>query len=135
MTIYISGAMSGIPQYNAPAFKQAQQQIKRLAKRCPQIKFRIINPVNIGASMRAAFAKKDKGEPEWADYMRGCIKKLSDADAAFFLPDWVQSKGASLERHIASRLGISCADNMEALKKIIKDFAKVNSLESSERGK
>jgi len=135
VTIYISGAMSGIPQYNAPAFKLAQQQIKRIVKKCPYIKLRIINPVNIGAFMRATFKKKGKGDPKWTDYMRGCIKKLPTADCAFFLPDWAQSEGASLERYIANRLGIPCADNLEALKEIIKNFVKVNSPESSKEGK
>jgi len=84
--------------------------------------------------MRATFKKKGKGDPKWTDYMRGCIKKLLAADCAFFLPDWAQSEGASLERYIASRFGIPCADDLEALKEIIKNFVKVNSLESSKEG-
>lgn len=80
---------------------------------------KIINPLHLGARLEKTFAARGKGAPIWGDYMRACIKKLVDADCAYFLKDWTQSDGASVERYIAKWLGIPCVDSMEELKNIL----------------
>jgi hypothetical protein len=115
MTIYISGAITGLPNNNKPAFQNAYSMINQL-RNCFGSSLHVINPQHIGARVRRAFAGK---EPQWSDYMRACIKKLCEADCVFFLPDWAQSEGATLERHIAKRLNIPLADNIDELKKIM----------------
>ena len=123
MTIYISGAITGLPNNNEAAFKDAHLRIAHIAKANKDfVKIKILNPHKIAASLRGDFTKKNKGEPAWTDYMRTCIQKLCEADCVFFLKDWAQSKGASLERHIAGRLDIPLADNIDVLKEVIKRF-------------
>jgi hypothetical protein len=119
MIIYISGAITGVPNNNKRAFRAAYTRIAELGSRNGIKKLKIINPLHIGARLRKSFAAQGRGEPEWADYMRACIKKLCDVTCAYFLNDWAQSNGASVERYIATRLKIPCADNMEELKNIL----------------
>jgi hypothetical protein len=119
MIIYISGHISGRPDNNKLAFQAAMSrlwEIKRTTRFCTM---KIINPItHIAKRLERQFAAKGK-EPQWADYMRACIKKLVEADCVFFLEDWAKSDGASIERYIAKRLGIPCADNITELKKIL----------------
>ncbi|MCL2093811.1 MAG: DUF4406 domain-containing protein [Treponema sp.] len=120
MTIYVSGAITGMPQDNKHAFNNACSQIKRIAKKHGlQTTVKTINPIKIGKQVRTYFEKYHQRDPEWADYMRSCIKKLCGADCAYFLPDWAGSDGASLERHIVKRLGMPCLDTMDDLERIL----------------
>jgi|LSQA01.1.fsa_nt_gi hypothetical protein len=120
MTVYISGAVTGIPNRNKKAFGEAYADIARL-KRHPQLRdMKIINPLRIGTKVDKAFAAQG-AEPAWVDYMRECVKRLCDADCAYFLKGWDMSDGANVERYIAKRLSIPCADNLEELKRILKE--------------
>jgi hypothetical protein len=119
MTVYISGAVTGIPNNNKQAFQCAYTWIADAGRRYSAENIKIINPLHIAARLRKSFAAQGRGEPEWADYMRACIKKLCDATCVYFLSDWAQSKGASMEWYIAKRLNIPCADSMSELKKIM----------------
>jgi hypothetical protein len=121
MTVYISGAVTGKPNNNKPAFQCVYTWIGDTGRRYGKEKVRIINPLHVAARIRKSFEAQGRGEPEWADYMRACIKKLCDATCVYFLEDWAQSKGASLERHIAKRLNIPCADSMDELKEILRE--------------
>jgi len=119
MTVYISGPITGLPNNNKQAFQTAAARlwdIKRSTRFC---NMKIISPpTHIAKRLERQFAAKGK-EPQWSDYMRACIKKLTEADCVFFLADWVKSEGATMERYIAKRLGIPCADNIDELKIIL----------------
>ena len=41
---------------------------------------------------------------KWTDYMKEDIKQLCDCDAIYFLSNWVNSRGAIMERDIAKQL-------------------------------
>jgi hypothetical protein len=119
MTVYISGAVTGIPNNNKPAFQCVYTWIGEAGRRCGIENLKIVNPLHVAARLRKSFEAQGRGGPEWSDYMRACIKKLCDATCVYFLKDWAQSDGASLERHIAKRLNIPCADSIEELRKIM----------------
>jgi hypothetical protein len=119
MIIYISGAISGMPNNNKRAFQSAYTEIAVL-KKYPKLQgMKIINPLHLAARLNRSFAAYKKTVPEWTDYMRADIKKLADANCVYFLKDWTQSEGATMERYIAKRLNIPCADSMDELKKIL----------------
>ena len=119
ITVYISGAITGIPDRNKGAFRAAARSITEL-KRAPSLRdMKIINPLHIGRRVEKAFAARGWGEPSWDDYMRACIKKLMDVDCVYFLADWTRSDGATVERYIAKRLNIPCVDNVDELKLIL----------------
>jgi nucleoside 2-deoxyribosyltransferase len=119
MTVYIAGPVTGLPDNNKKAFQIAFRclwDMKRTSRYCDM---KIINPLtHVAKRLERQFAAKGK-RPEWADYMRACIKKLVEADCVFFLVDWVKSDGATLERYIAKRLGIPIVDNITELLEIL----------------
>jgi hypothetical protein len=119
MTVYISGAVTGIPNNNKQAFQCAYTWIADAGRRYGKEKIKIINPLHVAARLRKSFEAQGGGEPEWTDYMRACIKKLCDATCVYFLDDWAQSDGASMERHVAKRLNIPCVDSIDELKEIL----------------
>jgi hypothetical protein len=118
MIVYISGAITGRPNRNKQAFRWAYTMIGEFKNRPHLRDMKIINPLHIGARLEKSFAACGK-TPEWEDYMRACIKKLCESTCVYFLDDWAQSNGATIERYIARRLNIPCADNRDELEKII----------------
>ena len=103
MKIYIAGPMSGIKDWNFPAFFEAEEQLKELG-------YEVINPAhNDGETLEEALASA--GTPErptnsWAYYMRRDLPGVLSVDALCVLPDWQKSKGASLEVQVAQALGL-----------------------------
>jgi len=88
MRVYISGPMTGYPDYNRPAFQNAARNL-RLAGHDP------IDP------------SRHPEQPSWADYMRLDLADLVEADAVALLPGWEASRGARLEVDVAHALGIT----------------------------
>jgi len=125
MKVYISGAITGKPDGNKRAFQNAHRQIAGLKKYTELQNLEIINPIHIGKILEKQFSIMKKGKPGWPDYMKACIKELCDVSCVYFLPDWVGSDGANVERYIAVRLGIPCADSIDILvnelKKILEE--------------
>lgn len=87
--IYISGPMTGLPELNFPAFHSAASRLRALGHE-------VVNPAELNPDPAA----------KWSDCMRTDIKALMDCDAIAMLPGWQDSKGASLEHHIANQLGL-----------------------------
>lgn len=79
--------MTGIPEYNIPAFLAAEEQLKHLGT--------IINPAKI----------KPK-EETWEGYMRADIAELMKCDTVYLLPGWEKSRGAQIEVYLAKALGM-----------------------------
>ncbi|RMQ98466.1 hypothetical protein ALP94_04655 [Pseudomonas savastanoi pv. glycinea] len=86
--IYISGPMTGLPEYNFPAFAAEAERLRGLG-------FDVVNPAEIN--------------PEggtWEECMRRDVAMLVTCDHVATLPGWDKSQGAQLEVYIADRLGI-----------------------------
>lgn len=91
-TIYIAGKVTGLPIHTTTMkFGAAQQQLR---DKYPQAT--ILNPLQIVNDWHCT----------WQQAMRKCIQAMLMADALYMLPDWQQSKGATLEHTIAKALGI-----------------------------
>lgn len=90
MKVYISGPMTGLPQFNYPAFFDMAEHICAIG----------YEPLNQAAQPE---------QPSWEAYMRHDIKLLMDADMVVMLPGWEQSKGAKIEKQIAEQLNIPVA--------------------------
>jgi hypothetical protein len=93
MIIYISGPMTGLPEFNFPAFHAAAAQLRSLG-------YEVINPAEFG-----------EGEGKtWADCMRKDIKALMDCTHVAVLPGWENSKGARIEVYLAGQLEMPVKD-------------------------
>ncbi|WP_082343684.1 DUF4406 domain-containing protein [Sulfobacillus thermosulfidooxidans] len=93
MTLYLSGPMSGLPDFNYPAFHAAADRLRTAG-------YHVINPAEHGV------------HPEWtyADYLRqDLLQLLTDADAVAVLPGWRTSRGTHLEVAVAHALSLPVA--------------------------
>lgn len=94
MKIYIAGKITGLSYSDAVAkFAAAAAILKRLGHEP-------VNPMEVNG------LDGDGNEYTWAEYMKRDIPVLLGCDAIYLLPDWLDSKGARLEKHIADELGM-----------------------------
>lgn len=90
MTIYICGPMTGLPEYNYPAFHAAARELRAQGHT-------VFNPAEIDHS----------GATCWADHMKLDIVAMMYCDTIAVLPGADNSKGATFERMIAAKLGFN----------------------------
>jgi hypothetical protein len=91
MIIYIAGPMTGIDQFNYPAFNAAATHLQARGHD-------VLNPVD-------SEKHNDSGSPQtWDWYMRHAIRMLLTADSVALLPGWERSRGARLEFHLSTEL-------------------------------
>lgn len=100
---YVAGPMSNLPGLNFAAFHAEAARLRALGHE-------VINPaeINGGADELAACAAMTPAEmaEHWRACMRNDIKVLVDCDGISLLPGWERSRGARLELHVASELGL-----------------------------
>jgi hypothetical protein len=92
LRIYIAGPMTGLPGLNFAAFHAAARQLRGAGHD-------VVNPAEINPDTTMS----------WHACMRRDIAELVTCDAIYLLPGWGASKGATLEHHIAQRLGLIVA--------------------------
>jgi hypothetical protein len=87
--IYVAGPMSGLPDFNYPAFHAAAEDLRALG-------YHVENPA-------------DNTPPAcgtWEGWMRKALAQIITCDAMAMLPGWERSKGAVLEFNVAVALGL-----------------------------
>lgn len=103
MKWYLAGPMSGIAQFNIPAFDEATETLRFLG-------YDITSPAELDSvEVRAAAMKSKDGAHSdvdsietWGDMLARDVKIISDnMDAVVFLPGWHDSQGARLEAYVA----------------------------------
>ena len=97
MKFYISGPMTGLPEYNYPAFFAMEKKLQAIGH------WQIVNPARL------------PHQPTWRKYMVQDILYLLDCTHVIMLCGWQNSKGAKLEHHIAKELGITILYEESAL--------------------
>ncbi len=84
---YISGPMSGHPEFNFPAFTVVAEALRELG-------YTVVSPHEVGDG------------PTWQACMRKDIVALMACDYIILIPGWASSKGAMLELQNAVLLGM-----------------------------
>lgn len=90
LRVYLSGPMSGFPEWNFPAFNAAAEHLRNAG-------YRVFNPAELPHPADTTPLKV---------FMREDIRALLGADIVVVLPEWEKSKGARLEVLIAQNLGL-----------------------------
>jgi len=96
MTVYIAGPMSGLPDFNYPAFNAKAAELRDQG-------YEVRNPAESDGG--------SSGKP-WEFYMRHALLMLLECDEIHFLPGWSESRGASVENFVARvlKMRVSGAD-------------------------
>lgn len=103
--VYIAGPMTGIRDFNYPAFFAAEERFNAKAG------WTAINPArNDGDTLEEAVAVAKGSQRPRAYYMRKDFALLLEADAIALLPGWRKSAGASAEVVMAEQLGLLMLD-------------------------
>ena len=86
MTIYLCGPMSGLDDFNRPAFRKAALELIARGHA-------VVNPADF-----------PEGKT-WTEYIAMGLRAVDAADAIYLLPEWAESFGARIERLAALKLG------------------------------
>jgi hypothetical protein len=87
--IYISGKISRIENEASIHFQRAEIQLELQG-------FKPVNPMKLNHD-------HDKS---WSSFMRVDIKALCECESIYMLKNWQESKGAKMEKDIATELGM-----------------------------
>lgn len=93
-SVYLAGPMSGLPEFNYPAFTEAAAFLRSLG-------YKVFNPAeNHGG----------RTDLDLIDYFREDLPQVMDAEGIAVLPGWQNSKGAQIEVMLATHLGKTLID-------------------------
>ena len=90
--VYLCGPMTGLPEYNYPAFHAAAEELRYRG-------FEVVNP---------AENPPPNAAPTWDDWMAASLPQVRAAGLLALLPGWERSRGACAEVAQAGELGIPC---------------------------
>jgi hypothetical protein len=87
--------MTGIAEYNFPAFREAERELSSKG-------YQVLNPITIQEN-------QNQGGPirAWEWYVRQSLRMVLDAEAIALLPGWFASRGAMLEVNVAHALNMT----------------------------
>jgi hypothetical protein len=103
MIVYLSGAMTGIPEENFPAFHAAARALRLLG-------YTVINPAEFNVDVTGL-----EGRARWVKYLKEDIQALLDCESIVMLPGWENSEGATLEHCTATALDMPVMTLAEAV--------------------
>lgn len=125
MKMYIAGPMSGIPQFNYPAFDAAASRLRKEG-------FDVVSPAEMDSDeVRNIALRSETGNlselaptgETWGDMLAADIKLIADeVDAVFVLPGWENSRGARLEAFVATSVQKPVYTETATLTCILPDF-------------
>lgn len=104
-SIYLAGPMSGIPQFNFPAFDEAARRLRAKGHR-------IVSPAELDdESVRSLAMASPDGRPtddlpSWGQMLARDVRIVADhCSGIALLPGWSKSRGAKLEAYVAILCG------------------------------
>ncbi len=99
--VYIAGPMTGIPEFNFPAFFAAEERFAAAG-------WEVVNPARVDEE-HGFNAKTDAAEPHHV-YMRRDLPAVAACDAIALLPGWQASAGVGHELYVARACGRELLD-------------------------
>jgi hypothetical protein len=111
VTIYIAGPMTGLPQFNIPAFERQTRRLRAAG-------YTVVSPVELDSELirNEALASKTGAMPAggkiggetWGEILARDVRVIADTiDAICVLPNWQKSRGARLEVFVGMLCGKS----------------------------
>lgn len=96
--VYLSGPMTGIEDFNFPAFREAADALRAKG-------FDVVSPHELDESEPDdIMADDDPYGEHYVTYLARDVKHVADVDALVVLPGWDKSRGAKFETYVAAGL-------------------------------
>lgn len=99
MKVYLAGPMTGLPQFNFPAFDAAAEKLRLLG-------LDVFNPAQMDRDLGFDPSGGAVTQEFLRDAMRRDLSAICDADSIAMLPGWEKSGGARVEWMLAVHLGL-----------------------------
>ena len=96
---YIAGPMTGYDEFNYPAFHDAAMRLRDMG-------FEVVSPAELNPIELSLQVDDDYHRRLYPSFIKRDITALMECDHIYMLDGWEKSKGATLEHHIATVLGI-----------------------------
>lgn len=98
--IYLAGPMSGIAEFNYPAFA-------KYAKKYRDLGYEVTSPHELDLADGTDPGKDNVFKIPWAEYLKRdlMVMLMRNVTSIYLLPGWEGSRGARLEHHVGSELG------------------------------
>ena len=100
MKVFISGAMTGYPDFNREQFNRAEQALNMLGVEW------VINPAKLGLEKET----HERCMIETIRILTANTNGKPDIDLVVMLPGWIESEGAQVEYIVATACGIQVLD-------------------------
>ena len=100
MKLYVCGPMTGLPEFNYPAFRTAAERL-----------------TDAGYPSRRRVRRRGTRPRGWSDYMRRALGLLVQCQGVAVLAGWQTSRGARIEAKLAQDLGMVVAPVDEWLRR------------------
>lgn len=99
--VYIAGPMTGIDEFNAPAFRKAAKTLKLNG-------YTVVSPVELDEDAEFDHTANEITEDVYFSFLKRDIQAIIDGGvkAIVVLPGWETSRGAAAEVELARNLGI-----------------------------
>lgn len=97
-TIYVAGPMTGLPEFNYPAFRAAASELRHL-----------------GYEVEDPSANTNPTPDDYHGWLRAGLAQLIRCDGVALLDGWEASGGARLEVNVGATLGLRVAPLAEWL--------------------
>ena len=102
--IYISGPMTGYPNFNREAFVKAEMCLIGKGKE-------VVSPSLVEQDDEGQTWKPLQGK--YSYYLKIALQKMLRCNAIVMLDGWQDSKGARVERYLAEALGYKIYENVD----------------------
>jgi hypothetical protein len=99
VTIYVAGPMTGLPEFNFPAFDRAAETLAGQGHT-------VLNPAQMDRDVGFDPLSTPVDNAFLRDALRRDLSAICDADAIAMLPGWERSGGARIEWMLAAHLGL-----------------------------
>lgn len=97
MTFYLSGPMTGLPEYNYPHFNAVAKQLRSQG-------MKILSPAEVDGGEQVTNGEAEK--KPYSYWLKSAMRMMCEADAIIMLEGWTQSKGARAELDFALDCGL-----------------------------
>jgi hypothetical protein len=105
---YLAGPMTGIPQFNYPAFYSAADRLRKIGLNVYS-PAEMDDPTTVAAALASPDGSADdydsEGKGTWGEFLARDVLLIADElGGIILLPGWEKSKGARLEAFVAINL-------------------------------